>query len=386
MMPMFISQKCRARNRKYGQKRASTRSPLMVACKSFQIFTVSQQGYMDNGSILTDLRGRGPYDFPVSIEESCDTEQSEIHKSRQETGTRFLHITYDVPKAVIELDPDCLELTEQCKRDATGVTNITGLDHFYRQYGTIFVTRSTLGGYLNNTRNVGILSKFELDQMKDEIRIAVRTSMQASINRSGSADIVKMNTKVKKNDNTFPPQDILLAWDVHGGDTLLFPNMAAWTGSVKDHRLWRLMDQRGLVSLKYLIYDVDSIVWSQLHNLPPENYACNIALEDVFGALKLEKHIPSWMALAGDREDYPITKQIVAYYRNGRYDTADRIKLYNDFIKANFKHNAPAIISPHSLYGDLSMARKIGFGIYMIKKGELKFDYLPPGTSHTRFW
>ncbi|KAL7624613.1 hypothetical protein AAE478_006180 [Parahypoxylon ruwenzoriense] len=314
--------------------------------------------------------GGGPSTVPISVEASFDREQAEINQTHEQTDVNSLSVTYDFPRAVIELDPDCLELSEQCKRDAMNVTDIRARDRFYRQYGIIFVTRFTLGGYLHSTRNVTSTEKSSLDQVKDKTRIAAGISIQTPW-ASGGANFAKVDSKTEEHGNASLFQDVCLTWDAHGGDTLLCSNPGAWASTVKDHRLWRLMDQQRLVSLEHVIKDVDSIAWSKLDDPSSESHAG----KDVVNDPEFNAYVRVvLMGAFDDAENNAMAKQIAAYYQNGHYDTADQIKLYNDFMETNFKDETAAIINPSKLFGGLTIDQKVGFGIYMTSKGELKFN------------
>ena len=134
-----------------------------------------------------------------------------------------------------------LELTDQCRRDALNLTNQDGVDQFRRNYGTIFVTRLTLGGFLYSSRNVQTTETASLDQVKDRTRIAAGISAQTP-KVSGSLNFAKVDETSSSTSRASLYQDVALAWDAHGGDTLLVTNPPAWANTVKDHRLWRLMN------------------------------------------------------------------------------------------------------------------------------------------------
>jgi hypothetical protein len=121
---------------------------------------------------------------------------------------------------VIEFDTDTLELTEQCRRDALNVTTTAARDRFWREYGTIFATRLTLGGFLYSTRNVRSTETSTLDQVKDTTRIAAGISAQTP-KVSGGFNFAKVDSTSTENSSASLLQQVSLTWDAHGGDTLL---------------------------------------------------------------------------------------------------------------------------------------------------------------------
>ncbi len=108
--------------------------------------------------------------MPVSVQASWEKEHSYANQKREITDVQSLAVTYNVsptppcpptqpntiqfPRAVLELDPDTLELSDQCRADALKVTSTAGRDKFFRDYRTIFATRLTLSAFLYSTRSV----------------------------------------------------------------------------------------------------------------------------------------------------------------------------------------------------------------------------------------
>ncbi|POR33790.1 Uncharacterized protein TPAR_06008 [Tolypocladium paradoxum] len=307
---------------------------------------------------------------PISVEASFDQEHAWANQEHDRSKVDSLSVTYNFPRAVIELDPSCLELTEQCKGDAMKVTDKAARDRFYRQYGVIFVTRFTLGGYLHSTRNVVSTESSKLDQEKEKTRIAAGISIQSPW-ASGGANVANVQSKGEETSNASLFQDARLTWDAYGGDTLLCSNPVAWASTVKDHRLWRLMNQERLVSLEHLIKDVDRVAWSKLDDPSSESHSG----KDVVRDEKFNTYVRTVLFGAfTDAPDSAIVQQVEKYYRGGQYDTAAAIKRYNDFMKANFVDETDALITAGKLFGGLTVDQKVGFGVYMTSKGELKFN------------
>ena len=134
-----------------------------------------------------------------------------------------------------------LELTDQCRREALNLTSQEGVDQFRRSFGIIFVTRLTLGGFLYSTRNFKVTKTASLDQVKDRTRIAADISAQTP-KVSGLLNFAKVDETLSETGRALLYQDMCLTWDAHGGDTLLATNPPAWANTIKDHRLWRLMN------------------------------------------------------------------------------------------------------------------------------------------------
>jgi hypothetical protein len=110
---------------------------------------------------------------------------------------------------VIEFDTDTLELTEQCRRDALNVTTTATRDRFWHEYGTIFATRLTLGGFLYSTRNVKSTETSTLDQVKDTTRIAAGISVQTP-KVSGGFNFAKVDSTSTENSSASLLQQVCL--------------------------------------------------------------------------------------------------------------------------------------------------------------------------------
>lgn len=162
---------------------------------------------------------------------------------------RFSLIFSQFPRVVVELDPDCLELTEECRKEAEGVVNTAMRDKFYEKYGkyvpvtaescqpfhtgdsvwltflwlflgTVFVTRFTLGGFLHSKRNLTEEEQRNLSQTKEKTRVAAGVNFQASRVSAGS-NFSKVDSSSTEEGSASLNQDLRLTWEARGGDTLL---------------------------------------------------------------------------------------------------------------------------------------------------------------------
>jgi hypothetical protein len=121
---------------------------------------------------------------------------------------------------VIELDPECLELTPECSKDAFGASDKEGVERFKRRYGTVFTTCFTLGGYLHSTRNVTKEEQSNLDQVKDQTRKAAGISI-VTPKISGSFGVATASGTGEDKGHAQLYQEARLTWNAHGGNTLL---------------------------------------------------------------------------------------------------------------------------------------------------------------------
>ncbi|KAK3386533.1 hypothetical protein B0H63DRAFT_558213 [Podospora didyma] len=313
--------------------------------------------------------GGGPSSVPVSVQASWEQEHSYANQRREATDVDSLAVTYSFPRAVIEFDTDTLELTDQCRRDALNVTTTAARDRFYREYGSVFVTRLTLGGFLYSTRNVTTTETATLDQVKDKTRIAVGISVQTP-KVSGGINFAKVDATSTENSRASLLQEVSLTWDAQGGDTLLCTNPPAWANTVKDHRLWRLMNKERFVSLEHLVKALDTEAWRKLDNPSAvSNVGKDVVTDDDFNSYV---RITLMDALKdGASDDSVIARKMLEYYEA---DTATKVTASNAFMKTNFPDETDAIIGAGKLFPGLSVDQKVGFGLYMTSKGALSFN------------
>lgn len=86
--------------------------------------------------------------------------------------------------------------------------------------GGVFVTSLTFGGFLSSTRNVTDDEKKSLDQIKDQTRIAAGLSVQTP-SVGASAGVARTSGTSSSTGQATIKQEARLAWDAHGGNTLL---------------------------------------------------------------------------------------------------------------------------------------------------------------------
>ncbi|KAJ4367759.1 hypothetical protein N0V86_009881 [Didymella sp. IMI 355093] len=274
------------------------------------------------------------------------------------TSVSSLVATYNFPRVVIELDPECLELTNECRLDAMRVTDEISKARFFRNYGTIFVSKFTLGGYLHSTRNVTDKEQSTLEQVKDRTRIAAGLSIQTP-KASGGLNFAKVDSTGRETGDASLFQDAHLTWNARGGDTLLCSNPPAWASTVKDFKLWRLMNQQRLVTLDGLMKDIDTVAWRKLDQpsiAPPPS-------GDI-----LKDHEQARVTLIDaliDPDNNAMAQAMRKYYPENKFDQGTNIDKYNDWIKLNFPDDKGSVISTGTVYDALSVDQKIGFGLYM---------------------
>ncbi|EOA90185.1 uncharacterized protein SETTUDRAFT_103556 [Exserohilum turcica Et28A] len=201
--------------------------------------TLIKEGF-DSVAVGGSLGG-GAASIPATVTASFEKEHSTVSSTSTSTSVDSLVATYNFPRVVVELDPECLVLTDECRADAMHITDDASQARFFRTYGKIFVTKFTLGGYLHSTRNVSSKEQSSLEQVKDRTRIAAGLSIQTP-KASGGINVAKVESTVTETGVASLLQDAHLTWNARGGDTLLCSNPPAWASTVKDYKMWRLMN------------------------------------------------------------------------------------------------------------------------------------------------
>ncbi|KAB8079267.1 hypothetical protein BDV29DRAFT_151867 [Aspergillus leporis] len=95
-----------------------------------------------------------------------------------------------------------------------------------------------------------------MQAVKDETRWAAGVSF-SSPKVSGGVNYANTKSTTDKIGTQTIERSALLTWEARGGDTVLCSNPPAWASTVKDYRLWRVMDQSELQTMRGLIEAID---------------------------------------------------------------------------------------------------------------------------------
>lgn len=144
------------------------------------------------------------------------------------------------PRAAVEVDAYCLQLTEECKRQALACRNRADVDRWQREYGrpshilllrltpcvlthflgSVFATQFTLGGELTSSRLFHSSDAAELSALKDSVKTAAGLSISTPYGSAG-ASYGSYNSNETNKEEKKAQQSMRLAWQARGGDTLL---------------------------------------------------------------------------------------------------------------------------------------------------------------------
>ncbi|KAL6416202.1 hypothetical protein AUP68_00416 [Ilyonectria robusta] len=215
--------------------------------------TMANQGF--SSTAVKAAGGGGGMGAEASASFAVEKEHSTANKELKTEQVNSVHVAYKFPRAAVEVDAYCLQLTEECKREALACRNRADVDRWQREYGSVFATQFTLGGELTSSRLFHGSDAAELSAFKDSVKVAAGLSISTPYG-SGGASYGSFNSNETTQGDKKAQQSMRLAWQARGGDTLLCSNPPLWTSTVKDYRLWRIMDQQGVVRMTDLVKSI----------------------------------------------------------------------------------------------------------------------------------
>ncbi|KAI9896172.1 hypothetical protein N3K66_008344 [Trichothecium roseum] len=288
--------------------------------------TVANQGF--SSTVIKGAGGLNIYNTEAAVSGVRDEQDSTAEKTVTADKVNSIHVAYKFPRVAVEVDQYCLELTEECKKQALACQDVHDVDRWKRDYGYVFATQFTLGGELTSTRLFHGGDTAKLSAVKDSLKIAAGVSISAPY-ASASVDYGSMKATEGTTGDRAAQQSMRLAWQAKGGDTLLCSNPPRWAGTVKDHRLWRIMDQQGLVYMQSLVNSVDSTAYRFLEN--PETATKDRV--NTRGNTKLREKITLDLRDVLNAAGNPLADQIKAFYGSEDF-TLDE---YNESLPPNQK-------------------------------------------------
>ncbi|KAI0097177.1 hypothetical protein GGR51DRAFT_578465 [Nemania sp. FL0031] len=187
---------------------------------------------------------------------AVNEEHSNASKTVEAKTVQALHVAYKFPRATVELDAYCLKLTEEAKQQALAATCTADVDQWHRDFGNVFALNFTLGGELTSLRVFTGQDSLALESSKETAMTSAGLSITSPY-VTGGFSVGKADSTESSSQEAKTNQSLRLAWHARGGETLLCSNPPAWTSTVKDHRLWRIMDQETIVNMTAFVKSVD---------------------------------------------------------------------------------------------------------------------------------
>lgn len=275
--------------------------------------TMANQGFSSTAIKATGGGGKMGAEATASL--AVEKEHSTANQTLDVNKVNSIHVSYQFPRAAVDLDAYCLELTDECKKQALDCRTAADVDRWKQEYGTVFATHFTLGGELTSSRLFHGSDAVELSTVKDSVKVAAGLSITSPYG-SGGFSYGSSNSSESSKGEKAAQQSMRLAWQARGGDTLLCSNPPAWASTVKDYRLWRIMDQEGMVSMLSLVKSVNAQAGKFLEN--PDTSSKDHGDEDkrVWGLLNV---------ILKDTNPNPVADQVKKFYEGDSF----KVEEYN---------------------------------------------------------
>ncbi|KAI9896170.1 hypothetical protein N3K66_008342 [Trichothecium roseum] len=275
--------------------------------------TMANQGFSSTAIKATGGGGQMGAEATASL--AVEKEHSAANQTLDVNKVNSVHVAYQFPRAAVDLDAYCLELTDECKKQALDCRTAADVDRWEREYGTVFATHFTLGGELTSSRLFHGSDVAELSTVKDSVKVAAGLSITSPYGSGGFSYGSSNSSETSKGERA-AQQSMRLAWQARGGDTLLCSNPPLWASTVKDYRLWRIMDQEGMVSMLSLVKSVNAEAGKFLEN--PESSSKDHGDEDkrVWGLLNV---------ILKDTNPNPVADKVKAFYEGDGF----KVEEYN---------------------------------------------------------
>lgn len=145
----------------------------------------------------------------------------------------------------------------------------------------------------------------------------------------------------------------------------------AWINTVKDYRLWRLMDQRRVVDLFSLVKDIN---FSAYKNLITPSPISDVGKDPIKDEEFNSKIIALLTAAVLDPAGNALVTQIEDYYRQNKYDDKAANDQFANFMTENYPESWAGVIAPGIKYQGLTVSQRVYFGVFMAFKKVLKFN------------
>ncbi|KAI0407389.1 hypothetical protein F4802DRAFT_611861 [Xylaria palmicola] len=313
--------------------------------------TMATQGF--SSTAVKAAASGGALGAQADASTAIETEHTAATKKIAAAKVNSVHVSYKFPRAAVEVDAYCLELTDECKRRALSCRNRADVDRWQREYGSVFATQFTLGGELISSRLFQSSDEAELSAFKDTVKTAAGMSLSTP-SGSASASYASVDSKDKTEEHKSAQQSLRLAWQARGGNTLLCTNPPLWTSTVKDYRLWRIMDQEGMVKMIDLVKAVNMTAGDFLEH--PET-----ASKDPPGPEDVKR---AWNLLSKalkDPEKYPVVDQVKQFYEGDKFS----IEEFNASLAQDEKELA---LKERTSWPKLSLEQQVDIGVLAYKK------------------
>ncbi|KXJ85768.1 hypothetical protein Micbo1qcDRAFT_127428 [Microdochium bolleyi] len=296
--------------------------------------------------------GGGAMGSSATASLAYEKEHSEASKTIEASTVQAVHVAYKFPRVSIELDAYCLRLTAEARHRALGVSSVTDVDRWSRELGNVFALNFTLGGELTSSRLYNSQDHGSLESFKDSVKEAAGMSITSPY-ATGGFSVGSVQAGEHTAGVRSASQSARLAWKARGGNTLLCSNPPLWTGTIKDYRLWRIMD----ISTKHCLL-ADPQTWANDKN---NNINNNNAPS---GGGEEADSDRAWNALYdifNKPNGHPVATAIQDFYNSAKFDLGE----YNKSLGPDGQE---LHLESKLSWGELDLEHKVCVGILASRK------------------
>ncbi|CEJ61123.1 hypothetical protein PMG11_09665 [Penicillium brasilianum] len=292
----------------------------------------------------------------VSIKASYEKERSTATTTQDSSQADELHISYNFPRVTVTIEPETIQLSRECRRDALNISNEEEKNDFFDKYGHVFASEIGLGGRLQHTRKTAQSEKGQIEVIKERMQVVAGASFTAPY--VGASAVYGHSEGTQSTDEVSKlNRSLAMSWAAKGGDTTLFSNPPLWATTVKNFKYWRLLNQCLTVNMESFMRSIDSDVATNLRDLNKDtNIDPTKHLQEIGHALRT----PGF--------NDPLVTKIKGYFEKEFNKEAK--EEYNKLQK-ELGSKGPNAPIQNGKWGALTFAQRYGIRHFMIHKGLL---------------
>ncbi|KAH7038402.1 uncharacterized protein B0I36DRAFT_235984 [Microdochium trichocladiopsis] len=197
----------------------------------------------------------GGFGVSVGVSVGYASSKSSTSKSLNSSSIQTIVARYMFPRCDLLMWPDEMEPTAELAELLETIRrtkNIKALRRLHAEYGNLFCQRVTLGGRLLSTKTVQTTEASKLEEEKQSFKTSVGVTVSGGFggfSASSSMKHEKEQGSTTSNQSTAKSQSEAVVFEAVGGETILAAEPKAWSPTVADHELWRIINRDGLSPL-----------------------------------------------------------------------------------------------------------------------------------------
>ncbi|ESZ98312.1 Membrane attack complex component/perforin [Sclerotinia borealis F-4128] len=214
--------------------------------------------------------GAGAFGVTGGAKAAYTTSERNALTAARAQQNKTMHINYNFPRAIVQLDAESLELTPECRADLDAIVDADSLHIFHLKYGQFFPTRVELGGRLYFSQETQAVQGSDFQSKTKAMKAAASLSFSSPYVQASASASHETATDVSKQ-TTLSRLDNAITWHANGGDPLLCNNPPAWCSTVASLYNWRVVKQSGFQSMVDLIISLkDCLKYKTKFEISPD--------------------------------------------------------------------------------------------------------------------